>query len=99
MPGSRTRARSGTEVISRIVARTPTAWDATIRPQRRAWADAPARRDGRHVRPDPPRPPGRRQRGRAHVRAGRGGLRAHRPAVPEGGAVGFARRGPVPDDG
>ena len=33
------------------------------------------------------------------VRAGRGGLRAHRPAVAEGRPDGQRRRGPLPDDG
>ena len=57
-----------------------------------------ARGDGRHVRPRPPRPPGRRQRGRRPVRPRRGRLRPHRPAVAEGGRRRLHRRAPLPDD-
>ena len=59
----------------------------------------PGRRHGRHVRPDPPRPPGRGLRGAGLVRPRRGRVRAHRAAVAEGGPAGLARRAPLPDDG
>ena len=59
----------------------------------------PSRDHGWHVRPHPPWPPRRRQRGRRPVRAGRGRVRADRPAVAEDRARGQPARGPLPDDG
>ena len=41
------------------------------------------RHHGWHLRPDPSRPPGRRERGAVPVRTRRGRVRAHRPAVAE----------------
>src|SRR5712692_8821644 len=47
---------------------------------------------GRHVRPDPPRTPGHGRGRVVEVRAGRGRVRADRPAVDEGGTPGNAAR-------
>ena len=55
--------------------------------------------DGRDVRPDPPRAPRGRERGRRALRARRGRLRAHRPALAEERPAGEPGRGPLPDDG
>ena len=60
-------------------------------------APATHRRDGRHVRPDPPRPPRRGERGRAVARARRGDLRPDRAAELQVGR--HAPRAPLPHDG
>ena len=60
---------------------------------------APSRRHGRNVRPDPPRAPRGGQRGRRAVPPRRGRVRADRPAVAEDPPHGLAGRGPLSDDG
>ena len=62
-------------------------------------AAAVSRGDGRHLRPDPPRPPGRRVRGAGVVRPRRGRVRAHRGPVAEDRPGGHPGRAPLPDDG